>query len=87
MHEACPLSVRARTERQRGYHRTGIEQDIRRDGSKPMELVAEVTRIFDEHGNIVVGVRPLVAARPRAIQDNPLKSGSVDIIERRPQAA
>src|SRR5208282_6401956 len=87
MHEARPFPICAGAERQSGYHRTGIEQNIRRDRSEPMKLLAETTGLFNEYGDVVVGVRPLVAARPRAVQHDPLEAIPVDLIEGGPKAA
>jgi hypothetical protein len=63
VHEPGALLVRSGAERRGGYYRACIEQDIRGDGHEPANLLAEGTGIFDENGNIVPGIGPMIAPR------------------------
>ena len=56
-----------------GDHRAGIEQNGRGERCQLVQFFGEGARVFDEHGNIVVGIRAVIAARAGAEQYNALQ--------------
>ena len=64
----------------------GVEQDIRGQRCQPANLLAEGAGVFDEDGDIVIRIGPVIAPRSRAVENHPLEPLAIDFAKRRAKA-
>jgi hypothetical protein len=86
MHEAGALPVGSSRKGRRGDDGPGVLENIRGYGGKSPALVVETATVLDKYRNIIVGIRAVIAPRPRALQDNALQPVTVNFGKRDAEA-
>ena len=62
-------------------------KDVGFDLGSPARFSAEAIGILKEDGYVLIGLRPRIAARPRAEQHDALKPLAIGVVERHAEAA
>jgi len=83
VHQRRAVAVRSRPKRPCLQEGARLGQNVGSEVSEPVVLAPAICQVLEKHGDVVVGIRVRIAARPRAEKDQPLDASAVHRAERR----
>src|SRR5215469_3658526 len=81
MHEASALAISSGGKGCGGNNRACIEQNVGGDGGETLAVVSEGAWVFDEDGNVVIGIRFGIATRARTVQHDAFNPFAVHLVK------
>src|SRR5215467_13236805 len=81
MHEASALAISSGGKGCGGNNRACIEKNVGGDGGETPAVVSEGAWVFDEDGNVVIGIRFGIATRARTVQHDAFNPFAVHLVK------